>query len=704
MLSFHSTLAILLSTLVACSIHSGDTEILFADFEAADYGDWKTTGTAFGERPAQGTLPGQMAVQGFRGKSLVNSFLGGDPATGSLTSPEFRIERAFITFLIGGGGHAGKTCINLLIDGKVVRTEAGPNTHSGGSEDLSPVVWNVSEFKGQSARLAIVDDATGGWGHINVDHIAFTDVKPRTTHAVELTQEFLHLPVRKGAPKRRMAILVDGAIVRELDIELSDQPEWYAHIDVSPWKGKTALLKATGIAPGDAALNLVVPAATLWNVDQLYKEPLRSQIHFSTRRGWLNDPNGMVYANGEYHLFCQHNPYGWDWGNMHWAHAVSRDLVHWEEVQMGLYPAKYGDWAFSGSAVVDKANTSGWKKGENDLLVAAYTSTGRGECIVYSNDKGRTWTEYDQNPVVKHVGRDPRLLWHEASRQWSMSVYQEAEGKQWIAFYTSSDLKTWTYQSRVDGYFECPDIFELPIDGDPSNRYWVLTAADSDYSIGTFTARRFLNTTPKIKGNFGRGFYAAQTFINDPKNRVIQVGWLQAPSPGMPFNQCMSVPQELSLKSTSTGVKLARWPIEELAALREKSHDFGGREVAPETNPLSALSGDVLEVEAVFDVKKETQIEFQIRGIRISYDGAKQELSVQQQRAHAPLANGKQHLRFFIDRTCVEVFASGGLTYIPLPVIPKAEDRSLSLTVRGNTTKFERLTVHELGSIYAKRK
>src|SRR6185295_14840190 len=156
-------------------------------------------------------------------------------------------------------------------------------------------------------------------------------------------------------------------------------------------------------------------------------------------------------------------PYGWNWGNMHWGHAVSRDLVHWEELPIALYPRKFGDWAFSGSAVVDQRNTSGWKQGRNDLLVAAFTSTGRGECIIYSNDRGRTWTEHEGNPVVKHQGRDPKLVWDAPSRRWVMALYDEFEKKQWITFHTSSDLKRWEFASRIEGFYECPDLFELPL-------------------------------------------------------------------------------------------------------------------------------------------------------------------------------------------------------------------------------------------------
>ena len=396
-------------------------------------------------------------------------------------------------------------------------------------------------------------------------------------------------------------------------MDLADEPDWFAHLDVSAWHGKQATVRVEKLAEDAKALDLVTQADTIWNADQLYREPLRAQLHFSPRRGWNNDPNGMVFADGEYHLYFQHNPYGWPWGNMHWGHAVSRDMVHWEELPIAIYPYKFGDWVFSGSAVVDRTNTSGWKKGDNELIVAAYTSTGRGECIVYSNDRGRTFQEFDGNPVVKHHGRDPRLLWHAPSKQWVMAVYDEMEKSRGIAFHTSPDLKTWTFQSRIDGFFECPDIFEL-------SGKWVLTAASSEYMVGTFDGKTFTPETPKLKGHLGRGFYAAQTFSHEPKGRVVQIGWLQTATPGMPFNQAMSLPLELKLRQTAAGPRLTWQPVEELKSLRVAS--YRGDDVAK-------CRGELLEVRAEFA----GDVTFTVRGATISYDAAKQEIVVNDHRA-----------------------------------------------------------------------
>jgi fructan beta-fructosidase len=195
-----------------------------------------------------------------------------------------------------------------------------------------------------------------------------------------------------------------------------------------------------------------------------------------------------VWHDGEYHLFYQHNPYGWDWGNMHWGHAVSPDLVHWKELPIALYPRQYGDWCFSGSAVVDRSNTSGFGTRAKPPMVAAFTSTGRGECIIWSNDRGRTWNEFADNPVARHQGRDPRLLWHEPTKRWVMAVYDEGEKRQSIDFFSSADLKAWTHESRIDGFFECPDLFELPVKGHSNQKLWGFTARTAPIGWGASMA------------------------------------------------------------------------------------------------------------------------------------------------------------------------------------------------------------------------
>jgi fructan beta-fructosidase len=656
--------------LLVPALASADTrsDLLIADFEGDTYGDWATTGTAFGKGPARGTLPNQMPVTGFLGKGLVNSYNGGDASTGTLTSPEFTIQRQCINFLIGGGNHPG-TRIDLIVGGKVVRTATGPNDRPGGSEHLDWHTWDVGDFEGKKAVIKIVDEETGGWGHINIDHIVQSDARKASepkSREFTIGQRYLHLPVKHGAAKRRMKFEVDGKMVRELEIELADgSPDFFAFADVSPWAGKK-LIVSTMLPADSKALDAIVASNDVPAAYLLYQEKLRPRFHFTSRRGWLNDPNGLVFDGKDYHLFYQHNPYGWDWGNMHWGHAVSPDLVHWTELGEALYPKSLADMAFSGSAVVDKGNTSGWGTKDAPPMVLAYTSTGRGECIAYSQDKGRTWTEYDKNPVVKHAGRDPKLVWYAPGKHWVMAVYDEAGGKRGIAFHTSPDLKTWTYQSKIDDFFECPDLFEMPVEvakGKKESK-WVLYAADGKYILGSFDGKTFTKESGKHQLWYGN-FYAAQTFDNTPASRRIQIGWAQGVTfPGMPFNQQMTVPVCLSLRKTGDDIRLHAEPYSALEKLEGKRE---GKEEVPLTKEQMVFADglDAVQVVVDFEPPATGPVHFRARGLDIIYDRSKGTLTCG--KVVAPLKpDDKGLVRFevLIDRGSVEVFADAGAVAI----------------------------------------
>ena len=679
-------------------------DVLIADFEGPDYGDWKAEGEAFGTGPARGALPGQMSVGGYLGKGLVNSFLRGDVTTGTLTSPPVRLERRYVNFLLGGGQHPGQTGVDLLIDGKVVRTATGPNDRPGGTEQLEWHSWDVTDLEGKTAVFRIVDQHTGGWGHINVDHIVMSDRKQQEEPAareITVEKQYLHLPVKRGAPKRRLRFGVNDKTVREFEIELAEeQPDFWVFSDVSAFRGQRLRIAVDRLRTGEAALARIAQADALPDADALYREAHRPQFHFTSRRGWLNDPNGMVYANGEYHLFYQHNPYGWDWGNMHWGHATSRDMVHWREQPEALYPRQFGDWAFSGSAVVDKENTSGFRQGKGDVIVAAYTSTGRGECIVYSNDNGRTWTEYEGNPVVRHTGRDPRLLWHAPTRRWVMAVYNEDGGARDIVFHTSPDLKRWEYRSRISGFFECPDIFELPVQGDEGARRWVLYGADGKYLLGEFDGSVFRPEGGKQRLWHGN-FYAAQTFSNMPDGRRVQIGWGQGIAfPGMPFNQQMTVPVQLTLRRGEGGVRMHAEPVRELEQLRGERRSRRDLAVKPGEKPQRLAEGETLDIVAEIRPAAGGSVTLTVRGVPITYDAAKGELVCGSVKAPLALEEGRLRLRVLVDRGSIEVFANRGRVALSLGTIPPADERGVDISAGEGPARLVSLQVHELRSIW----
>ena len=525
-------------------------------------------------------------------------------------------------------------------------------------------------------------------------------------------KRYLNLPVKNGAAKRRVSFIAEERTEREFEIELANaEPNFWAFLDLAPFQGKRAMLKVDLLPQDSKALESIEQADRIKGAENLYQERLRPQFHFSSRRGWNNDPNGLVYDRGEYHLFYQHNPYGWNWGNMHWGHAVSADLVHWQELPIAIYPREFGDWVFSGSAVVDKENTAGWKTGKEAVLVAAFTSTGRGECISYSNDRGRSWQEFSGNPVVKHRGRDPKLVWHAPTHKWVMCLYDEVGATRNIAFYTSPDLKSWEFQSRIEGFFECPDLFELPVDATGSSAdgsdaakktKWVLTAASSEYRIGQFDGKQFTPETPRLPGQRGRGFYAAQTYSDIPPSdgRRIQVGWGQMPAPGMPFNQMMTFPCELTLRTTPDGIRLCFQPVREIEKLHGKSHRLKAQPLNPGENPLSSISGELFDIRAEFEPGEAAQIGFNIRGSEVTFDVQKQELLCKDRKMPLRVADGKVRLQILADRTSLEIFGNDGIDYMPMPVIAKEDDKSLALFAKGGAAKISALEVFELRSAW----
>lgn len=716
------SLAALALSGAACFAQNSD--IVFADFEQPDYGAWKVEGTAFGTEPAHGRIGNQMNVEGFLGHGLANSFNGGDGATGKLISPEFKIERKAISFLIGGGGWAGETCLNLIIDGKVVRTATGPNTKPGGSERLDTERWDVQDLAGKTAHLEIVDQRAGGWGHINVDQIVFTDTPPPAILAnqrreIAITDSLLEFPVKTGAPKRKIEVQVNGKVERYFTIELAEgEPDWWAPLDVRAWKGQTVSVVVDKMPDNSTGLARIEQGSQPKDLAGLYQEPLRGQIHFSAQRGWLNDPNGMVYYQGAYHLFYQHNPYGWGSANKHWGHATSTDLLHWKDFGDVLYTDAMGEM-YSGSAVVDWKNTSGFGQGDQPPAVLIYTAAGNPttQCLAYTTD-GQTITKYANNPVVPQFtggNRDPKVMWYEPTQRWIMTMYvgypspanNDAQGKplrrDTIRFLSSPNLKDWTTLSEIEGFYECPDFFALPLDGDKTKMKWVLTAASSDYMVGSFDGTTFKPETPKIQGHRGRGFYAAQTFSDEPKGRRIQIGWLQTQTPKMTFNQSMSLPLELTLRTTPEGPRLDWQPVAELKGLRDGAPLQIGATTLKEgdANPLAQASGELLEIHADFVPGESSEITLNVRGVPIVYNPKKQEVTVNGKlTAAAPLVNGHQRLIVYTDRTALEIFASDGLSYIPMPINLKPEERSVELSVKGTPVAVSGLEVSKLQSIW----
>ena len=443
---------------------------------------------------------------------------------------------------------------------------------------------------------------------------------------------------------------------------------------------------------------LVVPSASTSGDGAApeYAEPLRPQFHFTARKNWLNDPNGLVFFQHEYHQFFQYNPLGVDGGDLKaWGHAVSPDLVHWRDLDVALMPDKLGS-IWSGSAVVDWQNTSGFQTGAAPPLVVIYTTAGgklaesKGQpftqSIAYSNDRGRTWTKYSRNPVVGNISgenRDPKVIWHEPSKHWVMALYLADDR---FALLASPDLKQWKQldEVRIAGSSECPDFFPMPIENEPGATKWIFWSASNTYLIGDFDGKKFDRQSGPLHGVVGAN-YAAQTFSDVPAadGRRVQIAWMRdGRYPGMPFNQQMSFPAALALRRFPEGLRVTQSPVKELSLLHDRRYAWSGK-LDSSTNPLADVSVDACEIRATLDPAAAETIAFTIRGLTLTYNAATHCLSTPEFRCTLPMTDGKVRLVILVDRTSIEVFAQDGRALLTECFVPPAEERRATLSGAG---------------------
>jgi sucrose-6-phosphate hydrolase SacC (GH32 family) len=502
----------------------------------------------------------------------------------------------------------------------------------------------------------------------------------------------LNFPVKQGAKESLMHFIIDDKIVREFEVSLAiGDPDFWVFLDVSEFKDKKVTLQ---IKKEHEGFDKIHQGNSYPGEENLYREYLRPQFHFSTRRGWNNDPNGLVYYDGEYHLFYQHNPFGWSYGsdaNKAWGHAISKDLIHWKELSDAIHPDNQGG-IYSGSAVVDKLNTTGFQSGVEKPIVCIYTSAGgktpwsKGkpftQSIAYSNDRGRTFAKYNGNPVqeeIETMNRDPKVIWHDLTNQWVIVLYLENNV---MGFFTSKDLKSWQLQSRYERDFlhECPELFQLSVDGNQKNMKWILYAANGRYDIGQFDGKKFIPESKGIEFNYGNCFYASQTFNNIPEKdgRRIQIAWGLNPLPGMPFNQQMLFPIELTLRTTEDGLRIFSQPINEIKKIYGKNWDL--QEIIVEEGQQSILDENnfkgLYDISFQFEIGNAERFGLIINNIQITYEINEQKLYCQQRFAPLKQVKGTIKFRILVDRTTLEIFVNDGQVYMPVRTPIKISDIS----------------------------
>jgi len=451
--------------------------------------------------------------------------------------------------------------------------------------------------------------------------------------------------------------------------------------------------------------------------DVSYQETYRPQFHFTARKGWLNDPNGLVYYRGEYHLFFQHNPFGTEWGNMTWGHAVSRDLVHWEQLPNAIEPDELGT-IFSGSAVVDAENTAGLAAGTEKPIVAFYTAAGgtspqsQGrrftQCMAYSLDRGRTFRKYPGNPVVGHIAaenRDPKVTRHAPSRQWIMALYLDGNE---FALLRSPDLIHWQELQRltIPECAECPDFFPMTVRGRPNEQKWIFTAANGRYLVGTFDGNRFSPEGPPKQVDFGANFYAVQTYSGIPPSdgRRIQIAWMAGGAyPQMPFNQQMSFPCELTLRPTEDGLRLYRWPVREIRTLYAAEHRATNRPLRAGQEYRIPAKAELWDVEMQIQPASAESIRVMVRGQEIVWERKSATLQCLGRAAPLTLRSGELNLRLLADRTSLEVFAQGGRVSMTSCVLFDPQEREITVCAEGGEARLRSLAARTLRSAWRSR-
>jgi fructan beta-fructosidase len=708
-----------LSALGTIALRAQTQDIVLSDFEETNYtwlpgGTWTSTGAAFGSSPAQGALPSQEPVDGFLGNGLANTYLNGDSSTGTLLSPPFTIQRNYIKFLIGGGsyrgesGYGGETRVDLLVNGQVVQHAAGP----GEWEHLDWEQWNVSDRLGQTATIRMVDSATGGWGHLNMDQIEESDT-PLNIGVIVPTNQFINFPVKLGNPYHVVALLVNALAVQEFNIALgsSTNYDFYAFLDLSAYQNTQMVVRVD--STNGMQLSDFVQSSTPMTTIPIYQEALRPIYHFTPRRGFNNDPNGMVYYNGQYHLCYQHNPYDVVVGNQNWGNAVSTDLVHWTELPEALCGDALGQ-IWSGSSVIDWSNSAGF--GSN-ALVSFYTSAGGHannnlmsegqvftQSLAYSLDQGRTWTKYTNNPVVPNVegdNRDPKVIWYAPGNKWVMVF--------WLAnhdygFFSSTNLINWAQTSTFTfpNVIEVPELFQLPLDGDTNNMPWIFYAGAGNYYVGQFNGNSFAAQYGPFSIRAGNSFAAGQLFNNIPASdgRRILIANSTGNFPGMPFNAGMDFPVQLSIHTTGSTPLIYANPVNELALLRTSTNSWPAQPLANGVNATSGAMGEAYELEATFKPGTATNLVFNLSGTPVLYNNQSQQVSCEGVTNILSPSNGVVELHFLVDRGWVEIYGNGGLLYMPMSVTPIAGSQPISVIASGTGAQLLSLNLYHLGSAW----
>ena len=551
---------------------------------------------------------------------------------------------------------------------------------------------------------------------------------------IDEQKKFLLLPVEEASPEAKLYMIADNDVVRSMNVRLAvNKVDYFVPVDLTGFDNKHLSFN----------FQLIPDSALCWEemklsdeFDVSNREKYRPVYHFSPAYGWMNDPNGMFYKDGVYHLFYQHNPYGSMWGNMHWGHATSTDLVTWEHHGDAISPDALGT-IFSGSCVVDKDINAGFCAG---AVFSFFTSASdrQVQSMAYSLDNGKTFKKYARNPILTSTQRDfrdPKVIWHEDTKKWIMVL---AVGQE-MQIFSSPNLKNWTFESSFGkgqgahgNVWECPDLFELPVEG-TNEKKWVLLCSLGDgpfgdsatqYFVGTFNGKEFVNESPsKTKWmDWGKDHYATVTWSDAPDNRRIAIAWMSNwqyanDVPTSQYRSPNSVPRDLGLFTVDGETYLQSAPSPELLKLRDvsKKRSFkvngtriikdmiAGNEGAYEIElTIENQHADVIGFRLYNDKGEEVDMQYDMKEKKFSMDRRKSgEVSFNENfpmLTWTAIESGKDELklRLFVDKSSVEAFGDGGRFVMTNQVFPSEPYTHIDFYSKGGAYKVDSFVIYKL--------
>ena len=663
---------------LSCVLLGASDEILLAEFEGDSYGEWKVEGRAFGQRPTTAETAKAYGISGFKGDGLASSWLDKSlKPIGKLTSPAFTIERDYINLRLGGSPYKGAGGVKIIVEGQEVVDRQAVKGHV-----LNDTSISVKAYKGKKASIVIYDGSPGYWGLIFVDDVRQSDTKvgfEKVTKEMKITRKLLLFPVARFGSGRQISITVDGILVHRLDACLAMNKEeiaWWGYLDMSDMIGKVATISLEERIGGSIRAMIECadePRCLLPKYDEQY----RPQFHFSQLQGWNNDPNGMVYYNGRYHLFWQCNPLGTGWGNMYWGHASSPDMVNWTEHKRALrsgggkgvpldkrHPAMATGACFSGSGNVDHNNATGLNIDGKETLLLLNSDMNAGVSAFYSHD-GIDFKRWMKKYPLGISGRDAKFVYHEPTKKWvAVSCLANKEHGRHFPVFVSDDLQNWTLAQNFEDVHECPEFFELPVDGNKKNKKWVLMEGSSEYFVGEFNGKKFVPDVHKKQVTMiPRACYAGQCFSDSPDGRVAYMGWVGLVTEGMPFNQGFTIPMNLTLRTVEGGkIHLFANPVRELETLRKAAEiDESSIELNAGKSSLNkALSGELYDICLTLQKKGSPKTAtIKLGRLNLVYEFAKESFC----KMAAPLTDGRLNIRILVDRPTIEIFMADGYSY-----------------------------------------